>query len=976
MKTSILIGLKSGAAPLVMGVALIAAPAFAQTAPAAPAATDNASSEIIVTGSLIRNPNISSVSPVSVIGKEEIQLRQVTQAEDILRTLPGAVPNIGSNVNNGNNGASYVDLRGLGSARNIVLLDGTRLTPSGTKGRVDLNNIPVALIERVDALTGGASTTYGADAVSGVVNFITKKNFAGVDLDIGSGITEEGDGKKYHATLTIGGNFDDGKGNAVLSVGYDHADPVYQTRPYSLYGISSTSGKATGASATSTPTAVAFDSGDFLQVSPDGSSLVPQYVGFNFNPYNLFQVPFKRYNIYAAAHYEISDAIDVYTRGIFSRNTVSTIVAPSGIFGAGFTIPGQNPYLNASIRNTLCTEAGIALGATCDNNAAIPLPAVYRRAVEVGPRIDEYTTDYFDYKAGFRGNITSKFNYDVYGSYGESTNTQSRLNYVSTSRVQNALNATNTTTCSGGQTGCVPLNLLGPIGSITPAMASYIGGLNSTIAFRATLVQVHGIVSGELTQLPWASSPVTIAAGVEYRKYSAKTSPDNLAQVPGELGGAGGAILPLEGGYDVREAFGELNIPVVSDKPFFEELTMQAGIRQSWYHIKTTGSPKFSATTWKLGLAWTPVSALKVRGNYQRAVRAPNIDDLFLPVTTGLTNLTIDPCAGAAPTTNANLAAICRAQGASAAAVAAGTIQNPSAGQANEFGGGNPNLKPEVADTYTIGIVLQPKALVPNLTFTLDYYNIKINNAITTATPDDAIAACFGNITAASASSPACTLIRRNPASGRLSGDPATTQGLFLPLTNAGRLATDGFDFSAAWRHEFGKVRLGLNLDGNYTRHSYFRASLAGLNRDCVGYYSANCASIQPKWSWLQRTTVGYKGIDVSLLWRHISAVQYEPILKPLFIGTIVNGNGGKSIYAGKSVNFNKIPSYNYFDMTARFKIGDHLELTTTVANMFDKDPPLVGGQAGATSYNAGNTYPSTYDSLGRRYSVGVRIKY
>lgn len=963
-----------------LATALVApATAFAQSAPPASepdksASEESPSNEIVVTGSLIRNPNIVASAPVSSIGAEEMQLRQSLVAEEVLRQVPGAVPSIGQNVNNGNNGASFVDLRGLGSFRNIVLLDGARIVPSGTAGRVDLNSIPLALIERVDALTGGASTTYGADAVSGVVNFITRKNFSGMELQAGTQITEKGDGFAYRADLTLGANFDDGRGNAVLNIGYQNADPIYQgDRDISVFGISSTSGRASGSSFTSVPTTISFDSGDF-QVNPAGTGLVAFYQGFNFNPYNIFVTPFKRFNIYGAARYEVSDAVEIYARGMFSRNTVDTIVAPSGIFGEALTIPGNNPYLNPAIRDQICTLNGIALGAACNTNPAIPLPAVYRRSVELGPRVSDFQTDFFDYRVGVRGNITSNINYDLYAAYGENTNTETRSGYVSKSRVQDALNATNTTACLSGTSGCVPLNLFGQANSITPAMAGYIGGITSTTARVATLGQVHGVVSGEMNTLPWAEKPISFAVGGEYRKYTSAVKPDNLAQVPGELGGAGGAVTPISGGYDVKEAFGELNIPLVSNRPFFDDLSLEAGVRQSWYTVDAAGSPTFSALTWKAGLSWSPVPQLKLRGNYQKSVRAPNIAELFTPSAIGLTNLLVDPCAGAAPTTNANLAAICIAQGAPAGII--GSIQNPSAGQSNAYGGGSPNLKPETAKSYTIGAVFTPDQWVPNLSLTVDYYNIVITDAITAPTPADAISACFGTITASSASSPACLAIKRSTANGRLSGSVATVPGLPAFLSNTGRLATDGIDFTLNWRGDLGFAKLSLGFNGNWTNHSRFRSLPTGLNRDCVGFYSANCASIQPKYQWNQRTTLSFGDIDASVLWRHTAGVRYEPGLPPLFSGTITNAAGANSPLAGQTADFNRIPAYNYFDFALRATPGEHFEFAFTVTNLFNKKPPVVGSAAGSTAFNSGNTYPSTYDAIGRRFAVSAKVKF
>ena len=1014
----------------------IAVPAYAQDAPPPPATTDEGTTantgpgaqpaeavpaaqdeggEIVVTGTLIRNPNLTSSSPVAVIGQEEIQLRQPTSAEQILRTIPGVTPSLGQNVNNGSNGTAQVDLRGFGSKRNLVMLDSTRLVPANTGGVFDLNNIPIALIDRVDVLTGGASTTYGADAVTGVVNFITKKDFAGVDLQLSENITERGDANVFRSDLTLGANFDDGRGNAVLSVSYIESDPLYfGDRRIGACVVNSFSGFCGGDSATSSPTAFQFTAEqNALAGLPPGNIqtpvganglLVPQYSVFNFNPYNLYQTLFKRYNSYGAAHYDVSDKVSVYARAIFSKNYTSSIVAPSGVFGEGLFVPGNNPFLSPTVRDQLCTINGIALGAACNTNPAIPLGYVYRRTTEVGPRIDQQNTTMFDFKAGAQWNITNRINFDIYGAYGESAIQQRRQNYVLRTTLQQALNADNTTTCTNVlfpgapvPAGCVPLDLFGPPGSITPAMARFIGGTESTINRGATLAQVHAVVSGDFGwTLPWATTPVAFALGAEHRDYTAFTRPDFLAQQAGQLGGAGGAILPVEGGYTAEDAFAELILPIAADRPFFQELQIEGGYRRSHYVVNAPGQPTFSADTYKIGGTWAPIDAVKFRGNWQQAVRAPNISELFAPVVTGLTALSADPCSGAQTAgqvtgTNPlnpnlldpNFVAVCLAQGASPGSI--GTIPQPTAGQANATGGGNPLLKPETSRSWTVGVVLYPRSILPGFNATLDYYNIKIKQAINAPLPADVINACFANITAASATNPACTSIRRNLKSGGLSGSTANVQGLPVPLSNSGRLETDGFDLTANYRRSLGFADLILNFNGNYTRTAKFFASDSITTApNCPGLYSANCGialgQLQPKWSWNQRTTLSFKPVDVSLLWRHLGSFNYEfadvagkTLCDPTKGCTGVIRGGS---FAGAPFKPNHIPAFDYFDMTARFSITDHFDLTLSAFNLFDKQPPIVGNQAGTTTAGSGNTFPSTYDALGRRYGAAVRVKF
>lgn len=1009
--------LKLGAAPLVLSVALVSAPAYAQDA------EDSATTggEIVVTGTLIRNPNLEQSTPVNVTTSDAIELKQSNTAEEVLRELPGVVPNIGSAVNNGNNGASYVDLRGLGSIRNIVLINGNRVAPSDVNGRVDLNNIPLALIERVDALTGAAVTTYGADAITGVVNFITKRDFAGLEVTASQQITERGDGNVFRVDATIGANFDDGRGNAVLSIGYQEADPVYQgARPFSDNTLDSYSNTNIG-SGTSVPSRFSgtrpidpltgqpsidptVGNGGVRQVNAAGQA-VGTFATYNFNPFNIFQTPFERFNIYGQANYEVSDSVEVYTRGMFSKNTVSTIIAPSGSFGGTVTINLNNPYLPAALRNQFCAfntaaadsglytprftpaECAAAAAATgrTDPNYREVTATLNRRTPEVGPRISDYQTTFFDYRVGARGGITDTLDWSIEGSYGESENIQTIKNYTLQSRFRQASLADNTTTCQSATNGCVPVNIFGPEGSITPDMASFLTADSSTTN-RTSLAQVRGIISGDVGfASPGAVQPIGFALGGEYRKYGAQQASDLLAKTPGELGGAGGAAPDIDGQYDVYEAYAEIVAPLIEDKPFFESLTLEAGIRYSDYSIRGAGG--YDTWTWKVGGSWEPGAGVKFRGNYSRAVRAPNIGELFTPTSVGLTNLGIDPCAGAAPVGNANLRAVCLAQGAPAGTI--GSITNPTAAQANITTGGNLNLQPEKANTWTAGVVFQPDFL-PRFSMSVDYYNIKITDVLGTPLPGDIIAACFDNLDASSA---ACTSIRRNPITGGLDGDPAITPGLFGTTNNLGRLFTDGVDLLMNYNTDLGFASLDWSFVGNWTRSSKFKANAAdpaSLNRECVGYYSVNCSftgSIQPEYQFSQRFTLGFDAVDLSLLWRWQDSVSFEPAQLQADIDAAIDAGTSPTTGCpdptGTDPNgcvvdpqFRKIKAAHYFDLSARFNVSENLVFTATVQNLLDKQPPIVGNSIGSTTFNSGNTYPSTYDALGRRYAVSAKLKF
>jgi outer membrane receptor protein involved in Fe transport len=1006
----ILTKLAISTAPAVIGLAMLSAPAFAQDAAAEEGDEATGDAPIVVTGSLIKNPNLEQANPVNVTSADTIELKQSNTAEEVLREIPGIVANVGSAVNNGNGGSSYVDLRGLGSNRNVVLLDGNRIAPADLQGRVDLNNIPLALISRVDALTGAAVTTYGADAITGVVNFITKKDFAGVDLSVSNQITQKGDGHFLRGDLTLGANFDDGRGNAVVSVGYQESDPVYQgDRDFSTFGIDSYTGTVGGSGTTvpsrlsstrplipgtntpnTTPDPAGSGNGGTRQLNAAGQA-VSTFAFFNFNPYNIFQTPFKRYNIFAQANYQISDAVEVYTRGLFSKNNVKTIIAPSGVFNQSVTVNLNNPYLPATLRNQFCAfntggagvytplidmascaAAATATGPTDPNYRTVTFNLA-RRAIENGPRISDYATTIFDYRLGLRGSISDSIDWDLSGSYGESENVQSIQNYLLISRVRQSLLANNTTSCQNTAGGCIPVNFFGQGGEITPAQADFLSD-NSTTTVKTSLSQVRGVVSGDLGfSSPVATEAIGFAVGGEYRKYQAQQAADVLAKTPGELGGAGGASPDIDGGYDVYEAYAEIIAPLVEDSPGFHSLTLEAGARYSKYTVQGAGTN--TTTTYKVGLSWEPVEDIKFRGNYSRAVRAPNVGELFSPLNTGLTTLAVDPCAGAAPVTNANLRAVCLAQGAPVGTI--GAILNPTASQANSTGGGNLNLKPETATTWTVGAVFQPNFL-PGFSISADYYNIKVKNEIGTPTSGDVIAACFGNLTSTSASSPACTTIRRNPVTGGLDGDPATTLGLPQSLSNLGRLSTAGIDVVANYQGDLGFAEWSSGFVFNYTDHSRFQATPTALNRNCVGFFSPNCSftgSLQPKFQWSWRNTFSVDNIDISLLWRHIDGFKQEPddILNGRgvgFVGDVVTPAGTFA------VNAQSIPAADYFDLTLRFNVNDNLTFTGSVQNLLDKKPPIVGASIGSTAYNSGNTYPSTYDALGRRFALTARVKF
>jgi outer membrane receptor protein involved in Fe transport len=414
----------------------------------------------------------------------------------------------------------------------------------------------------------------------------------------------------------------------------------------------------------------------------------------------------------------------------------------------------------------------------------------------------------------------------------------------------------------------------------------------------------------------------------------------------------------------MNELFAEALIPIVSDKPFFYDLSIEAGYRYTDFETNTGEQTDYDS--YKYGLAWAPIDGLRFRGMFQRATRAPNVNELFQPQVTGLSNLATDPCGGAAisqaqANTPGTLSNLCRLTGVPLANI--GSLAQPSAGQINVLTGGNPELGPEEADTITAGVVWEP-SFVPGLQLTLDYYDIEINQAISTPSSTDVLNGCYSTTLNPSLGfNTLCGLIGRNTINGTLNGVEA--QGVALARSNLGVYATDGWDLGVAYRFDLADLgadpkwgRLALTFNGNKVDSWKFQANPAAVNRDCLGYYSIACTVPFPEMVWNQRTTWTVGAFDVGYLWRHLDDVEEE--------------KGGSSFLPA----YSKIDAYDYLDLFATWQVSDMLKLNLTVNNVTDEDPPLVGNSIGSTSYNSGNTYPQSYDVIGTYYTLGFSLKF
>lgn len=984
------------ASALCFSVIGISNPALAQAQdPAAdtPAEKDGSgeNQEIIVSGTRIANLNIQQSSPVAVLGEAEIAYRQPQSIEQVLRQLPGTSPGIGSQVNNGQGGVATFNLRGLGTERNLVLLNNRRVVPSTLGNLVDLNIIPIALIERADVLTGGAVTAYGADAVTGLVNFVTKQNFTGFDVRANYGIAERGDGANYRFDFVTGANLGDGRGNVTFALSYLNTKSVLQgERDLGLVSRQSTctaaqnaaqggcaaarvggeqgSNTAVPASLFSPVPSTAPFSGA-ARFDPATGTIVPGLSNFNFNPLNLYQTPQDRWTIYGSGHYEIVPNIEFYAEGFFTRSRVVTNLAPTGSFTNQLQLPLNNQFLTNAQRNQLCQFANIANCAAAIASGQEITAIVARRFVESGPRVTNFQSNLFQVNLGLRGKLISNLRWDFLVQYGEADRRNTNTGTALADRLQAGLRNCPT----GSPSGCVPINLFGAEGSITPAMLNFLSVPTSTF-INTRFADVQFVVDGDWGwHSPFSDKPLSVAFGGEYRRYSGSQFGDLPSQTPGQILGAGGAFPSVSGSYNSGEGFGEVNLPVISDKPFVRDLTVEAGFRYAQYSTSGTN------WTYKFGGSFTPVDAIKFRGTWTRAVRAPNLGELFTPVVTGLNNLAVDPCQGTNGTAAA-VAAICTAQLAAAGLPASrlGSIPAPIAGQINQTTGGNTALKPEIATTYSVGLVVEPGdafgGIFRGFSATVDWYQIDVNGAITSPTIGDIVNGCFGQ---ANPSDSRCTGIRRNPLTGGLSGDPSTTLGVIRQSSNLGFLQTRGVDFTATYQRRFGAVKMSWSFNGNYIDRQRFQSNGSSFIRECAGFYSVSCDDrLSPRWSWNLRTTASVKAFDLSLLWRHLDPTRYEPrtsATQPI-AGSV--GSFGSTNPATIVGAYRNIPAFNYLDLSVGAQVNKTFRIGLLVENLLDFDAPDVGNTIGSTAFNSGNTFPSVYDTIGRRFLVSGRLTF
>ena len=952
-------------------------------------AQDTEIEQIVVTGSRIKMANIEGTSPVTQVTSADIATQGVTRVEDLVNQLPQAFAAQNANVANGATGTATVNLRGLGSARTLVLIDGRRMPYGGvTNSAADLNQIPAAMVERVEILTGGASAVYGSDAIGGVVNFIMKKDFEGVQFDAQYGFYQhnnsyEGDGvvklrdviKGRAATnpdaFRLPGNYvtdgagtefnvlmgvstEDGRGNITAYAGVRDNDEVLQRdRDYSACSLSATRNQdlshRCGGSATSYP-------GYFYQFgNPDGPFTIDSTTGntfrpyngatdaYNFGPANHYQRPDRRYSLGAMGHYELNEHADVYTQLMFTDYSSIAQIAPGGNFFDSSSVNCDNPLLSAQQSATLgCTPAMIAAGDSVGLYIA-------RRNVEGGGRQQSFENSSFRSLLGVRGAINETWDYDASVQFSKVKADQLTLNYFKKDAISKSLNVVTDPTsgapvCAsvldGTDPNCVPYNAF-QIGGVTQDALNYLQAPGIQTGSIDQFVY-QGIITGDLANIgvksPWSSEGIQLAFGAEYRKDRLTNTTDNLLATE-QLSGSGGATIGIDGETAVTDLFTEVRVPIAEGLTFADTLSVDAAYRYSDYDTLTTD-------TYKFGMDWAPIQDIKFRGSYQKAVRAANVVELFTAQGFNLFDLPGDPCGAdlAGDPETAAPDALCLATGVPANLLRAGALDSP-AGQYNFLQGGRADLVPEESETVTFGIILQPRFL-PKLSMSIDYFDIEITDTISTYGADNTLNACYFQGDAES-----CSRIFRDQNGNLWRGD-GYVQDLNV---NIGSLQTSGVDlnlnYSGIEMGTFGS--LSFNMTGTYLDELVTNPGLAGVEEyDCKGLYSGSCGVPSPEWR--HHARLGWQtpwSVDLSLTWRYFGSVEE------------FRGNPVQLDY--------ELDAVNYFDLAANWAVTEKASILVGVNNVLDTDPPITS--AVGTTGN-GNTFPQTYDALGRWIFIRAQV--
>ncbi len=1003
-------------ARLIVVLLSLATCAYAQDQGASPGQTPEQQEEIIVTGSRIARDVTDASTPLAIINAEEVRLSGTVNMDKVLSDQPQFVQatNGGATANTvpagSAAGAAYVNLRGFGPTRSLTLVNGRRFAIFGPEQVTDLNTIPTALLERTEIVTGGSSAVYGSDAITGVINFIMKDDFEGVDVGGQYGWDSSTNTPTWSADLTLGGNFGEGRGNAVVSLNYMKREGFtrqergdWATMPYgegcvtaeswsnTLLGTPNGSNAANCANSGGRMGFVFSGSGDIpngryvltagqlgnagVQTALAGAGLTGLGSnGFTFNDdgtnqrlvnrpaddfnltlFNYLQVPQERWMLNAFTHYEFAPAATGYLEFHFSNNRVNQQLTQANI-GGDFLFDTNNPYLDPSMRNLLValdnaetgprsiTQGSLTYTTTPGDGRAILTAG--RRLVELPYRFNVDDHNVWRTAIGVKGDlgdVSDKFlrnlSYDVYWSFARSEDTSRQEGAASRSRYASAL-------LSVG--GAAPVaNIFGQ--NLSEAAVNAIK-INATNVTNAEQQVAAATIGGEAFDT-WAG-PVGFSLGVEWRTAEAEYIPDEYLRSGDVIGFNPG--LPTEGDVTSKDIFAEVRIPLLADVPGAKNLSLNGGYRSSDYDLEGVGR----VSTYLYGLDYRIHDTIALRAQFQRAIRAPNIGDLYGGLQLNFSTLT-DPCSSRASAGNQTpeVRALCVATGVPDAAVFQAGVQPDNI--IPNRSGGNANLQEESSDTKTFGIVFTPTFL-PDLAVTIDYFNITLDDAISQlgGGAQNTLNLCY--YTVRDPASDFCQAIHRNPATGAIT----PPYSLDVLQANIGALETKGIDLNARYGFDIGASRLNIATSWTYTDEftvTPMQAVPENTN-ECVGAFGATCGEPIPQYKGVTRFTWSLADLGVSLRHRYVDSVTTDRYILPLRRGATPPGL--------ETMINPRLGARNYIDLSFTYDFADKAEIFAGINNVLDSDPPIVAGQGGY-----GNTFPATYDYAGMALFLGVTVK-
>jgi outer membrane receptor protein involved in Fe transport len=926
---------------ILAGVVLCAGPAYAQSRDAG----DNEQidiDEIVVTGSRIKRPDMESASPLIAIDAAEFQ-RGETNVVQVLNRFPAVTPDRSPGASQSAFPGSFINLRGLGQSRTLVLVNGRRYISTLILGGVDVASIPPELIKRVDVVTGGASATYGSDAIGGVVNFILDDQFRGLRLNAQTGVTDRGEGTGSRLSATAGTGFAGGKGSVYLHVSYDRTSRITaRDRSFASPYVVNSGGSLVPLLAfpnidDGSGTIGVSAAGDLARFGRDGELFdaggAPNLIGassyFDDSIFANVQQGARQINVSGGARYDVATDLSIYAEWQYINQRSRTDLAAEAIDLSGVPFSLENPFLRP---RTAAVAATLA-----DAQGQFSFDVFGRRFNEVGPSITAVDRTSWRGVLGFTTGLFADWTLDAYGEYQRSRFTTAFRNAISYDRLFDALDAVDVVgaaRCRSGNVGCVPIDVFGP-DRISSAAAAYIRD-EGRLRGRNDEGIVSANATGTLFALPGGKAGG--ALGIEYRKITGGESPgQNL------LDGATtvGAYARNGSGLRTLEGYAEINLPLLKNVPLAQLFSLEGGLRY------TRQFDRGSSWTYKALAEWSPIIQVKFRGGFQRAIRQPNVAELSVgDVARG--QFSGDPCFNGGPLTG-TLRAGCLAQGFPAALADQDSSDPFYVLTYRSFG--DPKLKSETARSFTIGAVFDALP-IPNLTASVDFYAIKLRDSIDMFGISSLFNQCY-----ASAVQSACGAVERDPASG------------FITLIkddyrNTGTLLRRGIDlavnYSTPVRGPFGRGPLSINSSATVllTARTLPVPAQPSTGYDCVGHYGEGCLPAAPRWSSYTRVAWQTGPLGLELGWQWLGATTDR-----LTVSDPV---------AAQRLAVKRIPTVHYFDLSGKIDVTERMSINFSVYNMFDRSPPVVGQDRVAFA----NSIVGQYDRLGRRFQVGAEARF